>query len=194
MGGRASGPSIDPAAVFSGSAVFSNYGRAAVITYVISDVALAGAVLAYIFLDLAVAIAFGGVAIVLTLIALRCGQVVFSRRLAEDKIETDETVLAELGARRDVRVSLLRSPSLLIFTDRRLYVLDVSIFGVGRQRRLAYQELHVVTPDDSAGTLRIAASASRNEISLVAIKSAELQRAIEVLNEVRPGIVSAHVH
>ncbi len=194
MGSRASGPSIDPAAVFSGSAVFSNYGRAAVIAYVISDVALAGAVLAYIFLDITAAIAFGGVAIVLTLIALRCGQVVFSRRLAEDKIETEETVLAELGARRDVRVSLLRSPLLLIFTDRRLYALDVSIFGTGRQRRLAYQELHAVTADDSAGTLRIAASASGNEISLVAIKSAELERAIEVLNEVRPGIVSAHVH
>lgn len=194
LDGRASGPSIDPSAVFSGSAVFSNYGRAAVIAYVISDVALAGAVLAYLFLDVAIAVAIGVIAIVLTLIALRSGQIVFSRRLAEDQLDPQETVLAELGARRAVRASLLRSPLLLIFTDLKLHVVDVSIFGVRRPRRLAYQDLRTVTPDDRTGTLRISTNASPSEISLVSAKSMELERVLEVLNEVRPGIVSAQAH
>lgn len=114
--------------VLSATSVFPGYRVAAIVTYVISDVALVGAAAAYVFVDLRTALAIGLVAVIFTLIALRCGQIVFAQRTYERRVPDGEVIAYELGARRAVPVSWLRSPMLVIVTDQAVHAFVLSVF------------------------------------------------------------------
>lgn len=109
---------------------FKGYRRMAIVTYIVSDVLLVAAALAWFFVSVPVAIFLGVLAVLFTLAALRCAQVTFIRPQIEDSIDPGETIRATIGARRGGRVSALRSPLFLVFTGRQLYVFKVG-FKVG---------------------------------------------------------------
>lgn len=113
--------------MLSASTTFRGYRIAAIVTYLISDVALFGAVVAYFVSGIELALAFGAVAVIFTLIALRCGQVVFARRTYEDRIPSGEVFEFEFGARQAAVLSLFRSPVLVIGSDRSIFVFHVGL-------------------------------------------------------------------
>lgn len=113
--------------VLSATSTFRGYRSAAIVTYVISDIALLAAAVAYFVSGLAVALAIGVVAIVFTLVALRCGQIVFARNTYEDRIPEGETLDFEFGARRAVPLSTLRSPVIVLATDRAVHAYLVGL-------------------------------------------------------------------
>lgn len=130
MSGSESHPQLSGlSGVLSATSVFTGYRLAAIVTYVISDLALVGAAVAYVLVDLKTALAIGAVAVLFTLIALRCGQIVFASRYYEDRIPDDESVAYEFGARRAVPMSWLRSPLLVLVTDRAVHAFVVGVIA-----------------------------------------------------------------
>lgn len=113
--------------VLSTTTTFRGYRTAAIVTYVISDAALFGAAAAYFVSGIELALAIGAVALIFTLIALRCGQIVFARRTYEDRLPDDEKLEFEFGARRAVSLSRLRSPLLVLVTDRAIHAYKVGL-------------------------------------------------------------------
>lgn len=111
----------------SATTTFRGYRTAAIVTYLISDVALFGAAAAYFVVGIGPALAIGAVAVVFTLIALRCGQIVFARRTYEDRMPDGERFDFEFGARQAVALSRLRSPVLVLGTDRAIHAFHVGV-------------------------------------------------------------------
>lgn len=106
---------------------FRNYRLSAIVTYVLSDVALVGAAVLWLTGDRESAAIVFAVGLVLTAIALRAAQIVFIRSQIADRIDRGETILAELAGRRHVRASWLRSPWYVVLTDQFLYGFIVTV-------------------------------------------------------------------
>lgn len=113
--------------MLSATSTFRGYRTAAIVTYVISDIALFAAAAAYFVSGLPAALAIGVVALVFTLVALRCGQIVFARNTYEDRLPEGEKLEFEFGARRAVALSRLRSPVLVMLTDRAIHAYRVGL-------------------------------------------------------------------
>lgn len=126
-GSESSRAPVGLAGVLFATTTFRGYRTAAIITYLISDAALFGAAAAYFFIGLGPALAIGAVAVVFTLIALRCGQIVFARNTYADRIPANEHLEFEFGARRPVAFSRLRSPVLVLVTDRAIHAFRVGL-------------------------------------------------------------------
>lgn len=115
------------AGVLSATSTFRGYRTAAIVTYVISDVALFAAAAAYFVSGLTTALAIGVVALAFTLIALRCGQIVFARNTYEDRLPAGEKLEFEFGARRAVALSRLRSPVLVLVSNQSIHAFVVGL-------------------------------------------------------------------
>lgn len=161
----------------------------AIVTYVLSDVLLVGAVVAWFLVDVTLAVFLGVLALLLTISALRCAQVAFIRPQIEDSVDHRETILATLGARRHVRFSLFRHPLFVVLTDRHLYAWRVAFKVQEPDIRLAYNDIRSFGLGDGTRSLTLLIELPSQTLELVGANWEDVLWAERVLNEKRPGVV-----
>jgi hypothetical protein len=180
----------DPAA----DHVFQNYRLAAIVTYVLSDIAIVGAILSWLYGDKILGVVLAIAAVFLTIIAIRSAQVAFIRSQIERFIDRGETVLAELGGRRHVRLSWFRHPLFLVLTDNYFYAFVVGFNPSEAETRLAYNNLMSVGLGTGSRTLTLIVELPDRQLQLVGITAPEVKRFEQVLNEKRPGLITTPIH
>lgn len=161
----------------------------AIVTYVLSDVLLVGAVVAWIWVDVVLGIFLGILAVLLTLSALRCAQVAFIRPQIEDSVDHRETILATLGARRHVRFSLFRHPLFVVLTDRHLYAWRVAFKVQEPDVRVAYNDVLGFGLGEGTKSFTLLIELPSQTLELVGTNWEDVSWAERVLNEKRPGAV-----
>lgn len=126
---------------FAATSNFPNFRRTAIITYVLSDVALVGAAVLWLTGDREYAGLVFVVGLLLTAIALRAAQIVFIRSQIADRIDRGQAIVAELAGRRHVRASWFRSPWYVVLTDLHLYAFLVTVRPSDAKLRAAYRDI-----------------------------------------------------
>lgn len=169
--------------------VFRNYRRAAIWTYVWSDILLVAAVVSWVWFDKVLAVFLGFFAVVLTISSLRSAQVAFIRSGIEDRIDRGETVLAQIGGRRHVRASLFRAPLFVVLTDRYLYAWTIGVKPGPPDVRRAYNDLLAVGWGERSKALTLVIELPDRRLEMVGLMLDELERFEEVLAVKRPGLV-----
>lgn len=178
---------------FAATKNFHNFRRTAIITYVISDIALVAAAVLWLVGDKPFAglVFFAG--LVLTMIALRAAQIVFIRSQIADRIDRGQTILAELAGRRHARFSWLRSPWYVVLTDHYLYGFLVTIRPSDAVARVAHGDIMGFRLGTGTKATTIIVELPSESIEVVGVTSEQLHWFEDELVRHRPDLVRESV-
>lgn len=178
---------------FAATRNFHNFRRTAIITYVISDIALIAAAVLWLVGDKPFAGLVFFVGLVFTVIALRAAQIVFIRSQIADRIDRGQTILAELAGRRHARLSWLRSPWYLVLTDHYLYGFLVTIRTSDAVVRAAHGDIMGFRLGTGTRSTTIIVELPSESIEIVGVTSEQLHWFEEELARRRPDLVAESV-
>lgn len=178
---------------FAATSNFHNFRRTAIVTYVISDIALIGAAVLWLVGDRLLAGLVFLIGLVFTVVALRAAQIVFIRSQIVDRIDRGQTIVAELAGRRHVRASWFRSPWYVVLTDHYLYAFLVTVRPSDARVRVAHGDIMGFRLGTGMKATTVIVDLPSDSIEIVGITSEQLHWFEAELAAKRPDLVRESV-